>query len=126
MGTAHFLREEFAALRALARRKKRTSIYSRCGGANSVRRVEYDREEIPYIWKLEGNGKTIPIYGKLCYINGYKKSFIASIKKLNFTKTVKMCKIRTKKAVETVQFVQSHKMSTAGLYNMLLSEKEEL
>lgn len=59
-------------------------------------------------------------------INGYKKSFIASIKKLNFTKTVKMCKIRTKKAVETVQFVRYHKMSTAGLYNMLLSKKEEL
>lgn len=32
----------------------------------------------------------------------------------------------TKKAVETVQFVQSHKISTAGLDNMLLSEKEEL
>ena len=127
MGTAHFLREGFAALRALARRKKRTSIYSRrCGGANSVRRVEYDREEIPYIWKLEGNGKIIPIYGKIRYINGYKKSFIAPIKKLNFTKTVKMCKIRTKKAAETVRFVQSRKMSTAGLYNMLLSEKEEL
>lgn len=63
---------------------------------------------------------------KFHYINGYKKSFIASIKKLNFTKTVKMCKIMTKKAVETVQFVQSHKISTAGLYNMLLSEKEEL
>lgn len=63
---------------------------------------------------------------KLRYINGYKKSFIASKKKLNFTKTVKMCKIRTKKAVETVQFVRYHKMSTAGLYNMLLSEKEEL
>ena len=63
---------------------------------------------------------------KFCYINGYKKSFIASIKKLNFTKTVKMCKIRTKKAVETVQLVRFHKMSTAGLYNMLLSEKEEL
>lgn len=47
-------------------------------------------------------------------------------KKLNFTKTVKMCKIRTKKAAETVQFVRSHKMSTAGLYSMLLSEKEEL
>ena len=62
---AHFLREGFAALRALARRKKRTSIYSRrCGGANSVRRVEYDREEIPYIWKPEGNGEIIPIYGK--------------------------------------------------------------
>ena len=59
-------------------------------------------------------------------INGYKKSFIASIKKLNFTKTVKICKIRTKKAVETVQFVRYRKMSTAGLYNMLLSEKEEL
>lgn len=59
-------------------------------------------------------------------INGYKKSFIASIKKLNFTKTVKICKIRTKKTVETVQFVRYHKMSTAGLYNMLLSEKEEL
>ena len=59
-------------------------------------------------------------------INGYKKSFIASIKKLNFTKTVKICKIRTNKAVETVQFVRYHKMSTAGLYNMPLSEKEEL
>ena len=59
-------------------------------------------------------------------INGYKKSFIASIKKLNFTKTVKICKIRTKKSAETVQFVRYHKMSTAGLYNMLLSEKEEL
>ena len=34
-----------------------------------------------------------------------------------------MCKIRTKKAVETVQFVRYHKMSTAGLYNMLLSDK---
>lgn len=45
---------------------------------------------------------------------------------MNFTKTVKMCKIRTKKAVETVRFVRFHKMSTAGLYNMLLSEKEEL
>ena len=45
---------------------------------------------------------------------------------MNFTKTVKMCKIRTKKAVETVQFVRFHKMSTAGLYNMLLSKKEEL
>ena len=66
MGTAYFLREGFAALRALARRKKRTSIYSRrCGGADSVRRVEYDREEIPYIWKPEGNGKIIPIYGKV-------------------------------------------------------------
>lgn len=63
---------------------------------------------------------------KIHYINGYKKSFIASIKKLNFTKTVKMCKIRTKKAAETVQFVRSHKMSTAGLCNMLLPEKEEL
>lgn len=63
---------------------------------------------------------------KLRYINGYKKSFIASIEKLNFTKTVKMCKIRTKKAVETVHFVQSHKMSTAGLCSMLLSKKEEL
>ena len=63
---------------------------------------------------------------KLHYINGHKKSFIASIKKLNFTKTVKICKIRTKKAVETVQFVRPHKMSAAGLYNMLLSEKEEL
>ena len=63
---------------------------------------------------------------KIRYINGYKKSFIASIKKMNFTKTVKMCKIRTKKAVGTVRFVQSHKMSTAGLYNMLLSKKEEL
>ena len=59
-------------------------------------------------------------------INGYKKSFIASIKKLNFTKTVKMRKIKTKKTVETVQFVRYHKMSTAGLYNMLLSKKEEL
>lgn len=59
-------------------------------------------------------------------INGYKKSFIASIKKLNFTKTVKMRKIKTKKAVETVQFVRYHKMSTAGLYNMLLSKKKEL
>lgn len=63
---------------------------------------------------------------KLHYMNGYKKSFIASIKKLNFTKTVKICNIRTKKAAETVQFVRSHKMSTAGLYSMLLSEKEEL
>ena len=71
-------------------------------------------------------GKLSQYTEKLCYVNGYKKSFIASIKKLNFTKTVKMCKIRTKKAVKMVQFVQSHKMSTAGLYNMLLSEKEEL
>ena len=63
---------------------------------------------------------------KLRYINVYKKSYIASIKKMNFTKTVKMCKIRTKKAVGTVRFVRSHKMSTAGLYNMLLSKKEEL
>ena len=63
---------------------------------------------------------------KLHYINGYKKRFIASIKKLNFTKIVKMCKIGTKKAVQTVRFVLSHKMSTAGLYNMLLSKKEEL
>ena len=63
---------------------------------------------------------------KLHYINGYKKSFIASIKKLNFTKTVKMCKIKTKKSVETVRFVRPRKMSTAGLYNMLLSKKEEL
>lgn len=63
---------------------------------------------------------------KIRYINGYKKSFIAPIKKLNFTKTVKMCKIRTKKAVGTVQLVRSHKMSAAGLYSMLLSEKEEL
>ena len=62
---------------------------------------------------------------KIRYINDYKKSFIASIKKLNFTKIVKLCKIRTKKAV-TVRFVRSHKMSTAGLYNMLLSKKEEL
>ena len=42
---------------------------------------------------------------------------------MNFTKTVKMCKIRTKKAVGTVRFVRSHKMSTAGLYNMLLSKR---